>query len=70
MSVVVSKVFNHKVRNDEYQLRSYALDERFYLDMKSYNTVCGWRNHVQMDFSVDEAKILKKQLEEFITQNT
>lgn len=69
MSVVISQFFNHKKGNDEYQLKSYGLDDKFYLNMESYNTVSGWRNKVYMDFSVAEAKILKKQLEEFIEQN-
>lgn len=69
MSCVLSKLFNHKVRNDEYQLKSYALDDKFYLDMKQYNTCCGWQTAIGMDFSVAEAKVLRKQLEEFISQN-
>ena len=69
MSCVLTKLFSYKVRNDEYQLKSYALDDRFYLDMKKYNTVSCWRNDVKMDFSVAQAKVLKGQLEEFIAQN-
>jgi len=71
MSVVLSQIFDHKgERNDEYQLKSYALDDKFYLDMYQYNSYSGWNTSIKMDFSVEEAKILKRQLEEFIAQNT
>ncbi len=70
MSVVLTELFNHTdKRNVEYQLKSYALDDRFYLHMKQFS-VMGGATSVRMDFSVTEAKTLKKQLEEFIAQNT
>ena len=70
MSVVVSKLFKHKDKRDvEYTLKSYALDDRFYLDMYCFS-VLGGAKAIGMDFSVTEAKILKKQLEEFIAQNS
>ena len=35
MSVVLTELFDHKdKRNTEYRLKSYALDDRFYLHMK------------------------------------
>ena len=70
MSCVLSELFNHKdSRGVEYQLKSYALDDRFYLDMERYS-MCGGVQCVYMDFSVDEALTIKKQLEEFIEQNS
>ena len=70
MSVVVSKLFKHKDERDvEYTLKSYALDDKFYLDMYCFS-VMGGANAIAMGFSVEEAKTLKKQLEEFIAQNT
>lgn len=70
MSVVVSKIFKHKDKRDvEYTLKSYALDDKFSLDMYRFS-VMGGANAIRMDFSVEEAKTLKKQLEEFIAQNT
>ena len=69
MSVVCSELFKHEdKRNIEYTLKSYALDDRFYLDMKQFS-VLGGVQRIGMDFSVAEAKILKRQLEEFIAQN-
>jgi hypothetical protein len=69
MSVVLTELFNHTDElNVEYQLKSYALDDRFYLHMKRFS-VMGGATTVRMDFSVVEAKVLKKQLEEFISQN-
>ena len=69
MSCVLSELFNHKdSRGVEYQLKSYALDDRFYLDMKRLS-VCGGVQCISMDFSVDEALTIKKQLEEFLEQN-
>lgn len=69
MSVICSEIFKHTdERNIEYKLKSYALDNRFYLHMNKFS-VMGGSVSVHMDFSVAEAKILKKQLEEFITQN-
>ena len=70
MSVVLSQLFNRKdERNVEYQLKSYALDDKFYLHMKRHS-VLGGAQSICMDFSVAEAKTLKKQLEEFISQNS
>ena len=70
MSVVLTELFNYTdKRNVEYQLKSYALDDRFYLHMKQFS-VMGGATSVRMDFSVEEAKTLKKQLEEFIAQNS
>jgi hypothetical protein len=70
MSVVLTQLFDHKdERNTEYRLKSYALDDKFYLHMKQH-LECGWGHEMRMDFSVAEAKALKKQLEEFISQNT
>lgn len=70
MSVVCTELFCHTdKRNVEYQLKSYALDDKFYLHMKQFS-IMGGATNVCMDFSVAEAKILKKQLEEFIAQNT
>ena len=69
MSVVVSKIFKHKDKRDvEYTLKSYALDDKFSLDMYCFSVMTG-ANAIRMDFSVEEAKTLKKQLEEFIAQN-
>lgn len=69
MSVVCTELFNHTdERNVKRQLKSYALDDKFYLHMKQFS-VMGGATSVHMDFSVAEAKILKKQLEEFISQN-
>ena len=69
MSVVCTELFNHTdERNVEYKLKSYALDDRFYLHMNQFS-VMGGSTSVRMDFSVAEAKVLKKQLEEFISQN-
>ena len=70
MSCVLSKIFNHKdSRGAECKLKSYALDDRFYLDMERYS-MRGGVQCVYMDFSVDEALTIKKQLEEFIEQNS
>ena len=70
MSCVLSEIFNHKdSRGVEYQLKSYALDDRFYLDMRRHS-MCGGVQCVYMCFSVDEALTIKKQLEEFIEQNS
>lgn len=70
MSVVCSQLFKHKDKmNIEYTLKSYALDDKFYLKMNQFS-VLGGAVGVCMDFSVTEAKVLKKQLEEFILQNT
>ena len=69
MSCVLSEIFNHKdSRGAECKLKSYALDDRFYLDMRRHS-VCGGFQCVSMGFSVDEALTIKKQLEEFIEQN-
>lgn len=71
MSCVLSQLFNHKDgRSNEYQLKSYALDDKFYLHMDQYNACTGWYTSINMNFSVAEAKILKRQLAEFIAQNT
>ena len=70
MSMVCSQLFNHEDKmNIEYTLKSYALDDKFYLDMYRFS-VMGGANAINMNFSVEEAKTLKKQLEEFIAQNT
>ena len=70
MSVVLSQLFNHKDKRDiEYELKSYALDDKFYLQMKQYSVYSGFQS-IKMDFSVSEAKVLKRQLEEFIAQNS
>lgn len=69
MSVVCSEIFKHTdKRNIEYTLKSYSLDDKFHLDMNRFSVICGSVS-VCMDFSVTEAKILKRQLEEFIAQN-
>ena len=69
MSVVCSEILCHTdTRNVEHKLKSYALDDRFYLEMNRFS-VMGGSVGVRMNFSVDEAKILKRQLEEFIKQN-
>lgn len=70
MSCVLSKLFSHTdERHTEYKLKSYALDDKFYLEMQEYQTIHGWRTGINMNFSVAEAKVLKKQLEEFIAHN-
>lgn len=70
MSCVLSQLFEYEdERKTEYRLKSYALDDKFHLDMKQ-RLVSGWHHEIRMNFSVAEAKILKKQLEEFIAQNT
>lgn len=70
MSCVLSEVFNHKnSRGVEYQLKSYALDDRFYLRMEQHG-VCGGTQYIIMNFSIEEARVIQKQLEEFIIQNT
>lgn len=70
MSCVLSEIFNHKdSRGAECKLKSYALDDRFYLDMERFS-MRGGAQCVYMDFSVDEALTIKKQLEEFIEQNS
>lgn len=69
MSCVLSEQFNHKdSRGVEYQLKSCALDDKFYLRMARFSAHGGVQR-ISMDFSVDEALIIKKQLEEFIYQN-
>ena len=52
----------------EHQLKSYALDDIFYLKME-HHCVRGGVQCVSMGFSVDEALTIKKQLEEFLEQN-
>ena len=70
MSCVLSEIFNHKdSRGAECKLKSYALNDRFYLDMTRHSAYGGVQC-VYMDFSVDEALTIKKQLEEFIKQNS
>lgn len=70
MSYVLSEIFNHKdSRGVGYQLKSYALDDKFYLKMEQHR-VCGGVQCVSMGFSVDEALTIKKQLEEFLEQNS
>ena len=70
MSCVLSELFNHKdSRGVEYQLKSYALDDKFYLRMEQFS-VLGGVQRISMDFSVDGALTIKKQLEEFIEQNS
>lgn len=70
MSCVLSELFNHKdSRGVEYQLKSYALDDKFYLRMTQFS-LCGGAQCISMDFSVAEALTIKKQLEEFIEQNS
>lgn len=70
MSCVLSQFFEYEdKRKTKYRLKSYALDDKFHLDMKQ-RLVSGWQHEIKMNFSVAEAKVLKKQLEEFIAQNT
>ena len=70
MSCVLSQLFSHTdERHTEHKLKSYALDDKFYLEMQEHQTIHGWRTGINMSFSVTEAKVLKKQLEEFIAQN-
>ena len=70
MSCVLSELFNHKdSRGVEYQLKSYALDDKFYLRMEQHS-VCEGVKFISMNFSVSEASTIKKQLEEFLEQNT
>lgn len=69
MSCVLSELFNHRdSRGVEYQLKSYALDDKFYLRMEQHS-VCGGVKFISMNFSVAEASTIKKQLEEFLEQN-
>ena len=69
MSVVCTELFNHKdKRNIEHRLKSYALDDKFYLHMEEFS-VMGGVNRTGIELSATEAKTLKKQLEEFIAQN-
>jgi hypothetical protein len=70
MSVVCTEVFKHvNARNVENVLKSYALDDKFYFRMEEFS-VMGGVNRTGIELSVAEAKIVKKQLEEFIAQNT
>ena len=70
MSVVCTELFNHEdKRNIEHRLKSYALDDKFYLRMEEFS-VMGGMSRTGIELSVVEAKVLKKQLEEFIAQNT
>lgn len=69
MSCVLSKLFSHKdSRGVEYQLKSYALDDKFYLRMEQFSVLRGVQR-ISMDFSVAEVSTIKKQLEEFLEQN-
>lgn len=69
MSCVLSQFFNYiDERNIKYTLKSYAINDRFHLDIHKFSTLGGSQS-VHMDLSVGEANILKKQLEEFIAQN-
>lgn len=69
MTCVLSQLFEYEDKiKTKYRLKSYGLDDKFHLDMKE-RLMSGWSHEIRMNFSVAEAKILKKQLEEFITQN-
>ena len=70
MSYVLSEIFNHKdSRGVGHQLKSSALNNKFYLKMEQHGA-CGGVQRIGMGFSVDEALTIKKQLEEFIEQNS
>ena len=69
MSVVCTEIFKHEdERHREHRLKSYAIDDKFYLDMQEFSVIMGV-SRADITLSVAEAKILKKQLEEFIAQN-
>ena len=69
MNVVCSETFKYiDDRNIEYRLKSYALDDMFYLDMNRFSAM-GGSTTINVAMSVAEAQVLKKQLEEFIMLN-
>lgn len=83
MSCVVSEVFEHKKKqmgtdyetdcdfsyNTSQELKTYGLDDKFHVEGTYYSAMQGTvRTSIQL--SVSEAKRLKRQLEEFIFQNS
>ena len=69
MSFVLSQFFTHfdNKRETTDTLKSYARDNKFYLEMK-HQSKYGGTQTVNMEFSVSEAKELQMQLTEFIAQ--
>lgn len=68
MSFVLSRFFNHKDdRGIEKQLKSYAVDDKFHLQMTQHGKY-GGTTWISMEFSVTEAMDLRAQLTEFIAQ--
>ena len=68
MSFVLSRIFNHQdERGIERRLKSYAVDDKFHLEMKQYGKYGGMQS-ISMEFSVSEAKELRMQLTEFVAQ--
>lgn len=67
MSFVPMRVFEQHEGNTIYELKTYAIDNRFYVRMVRTNPYEGMRV-IEMDLSVYTANELKTQLEEFITQ--
>lgn len=70
MSFVLSRFFTHynRDRGTTGILKSYARDNKFYLEMKHQGKYGGMQT-VDMAFSVREAKELNTQLNEFIAQH-
>lgn len=68
MGCILPKIIKNQRGNSEYVLKSYAIDKRFTIDIERYNRFECTRS-VCMELSVDEAVVLKKQLEQFIRMN-
>lgn len=68
MSCVVSKYFHNEVGNSKYEMKSYAIDNTFHIELERWNKFEGTRK-VLIELTPDDAKILKTQLEEFIANN-
>lgn len=68
MSCVTSKFIENKQGNSEYKMKSYAIDDIFHIDITRENLYERTQN-MYMKLSVEEAVILRDQLEQFIRMN-
>lgn len=68
MSYMIPKIIKNQRGNSEYTLKTYAIDERFTINIERYNRFeC--TQTMLMELSVDEAMVLKERLEQFIRMN-
>jgi hypothetical protein len=68
MSCVTSKFIKNNRGNNSFELQSYGISNTFFLNVEQRSPYeCLKR--ICMNLSVDEAKILRDQLEQFIRMN-